>query len=51
MDHLKSVYYNGSIDEWLSINFAHKGSNPLCSNENVKLYLNGVLCNDPRAYE
>ena len=51
MDHLKSVYYNGTIDEWLSINFAHKGSNPLYSNENVKLYLNGVLCNDPRAYE
>ena len=41
MGEIKSLYYNGSLSDWLKIKFVHKDSNPMISYDKVYTKENG----------
>lgn len=41
---IQNVYYNGNLEEWISINFYNNGANPVCGGAN--LYCNNKLITD-----
>lgn len=45
---LKRVYFDGSIQDWLGIDFGDETANPLCYG--AKLYIDGVEVDDERVY-
>ena len=40
---IESIYYEGTLEDWLSINFDSVGSSPLYYSSLAKLYLDGVV--------
>ena len=45
------INYDGTVEEWLNIEFGSEKDNPFKQNPNAKLYINGEIVEDERIYQ
>ena len=48
---IERINYDGTVEEWLNIEFGSEKDNPFKQNPNAKLYINGEIVEDERIYQ